>query len=800
MKRKIIGIFVCMLLIATVLPVTGNFDTVGNTSVDQQFKTYSRWTISYEHLEEIDDSNIDRHSNVQSNSIDVEITRPKKSLYINDNNFFGPGSDPFDGIISYAIIIGQITIEAEVTDSSVEKVEFYVDDVLKMTDYTEPFSLLWDETSFGSHTIEVKAYEDAFDSVPEDTDRIEVKCFNLRGSPTPEITRNEAIDILVNEVIKPNELDHIVYAFTLDEPLQEGDQTSPWLPHPTPKSVQKAPYPEYRTTTENEWFFWIDDSPRARFSHKTRYVYIDAVTAKMDVIEERWWPILNDKAIWCADEDYWNPDNWAYTNDNSPTEKSNEPEDEYSDTIKYALSKRAMMNKDTLSSGCSCSFNGENGECAIVINGNNGSENGADGMKTDADAMGLFWGTYPGFTTQELNPESNNNSQSDIEDAFDNTSDCDDCVVYVVAHGGVAADGEPYVSCNGENVWESEFDDMVSENPDTEYKFVFDCCHSGSFIESLSKQNNTRKIITASDKCQTAWGDIDDEDFVDPPPEHPDPNGDTDEGGEFSSGFAEDLWEEWLKNPNIDIVKLLDKAYESACAKDVCALNGITDPQVWERVEEDTENPKVTITGPEDGENVDSPINVIGYATDYGGSGIAELDYKLEWDGGSYEGGSIYFDPPLGNTGFKLGPINLGGYIEPGDWISITIYAIDDFDNIGSDKVTVTWVEEEEDTIPPVTIKEVGQPNEEDGFIIWPNTPITLIATDEGGSGVQAIYLEVWHEGVIRDTDWYKVTMVEFTPSDFQIYWGLMELYWYAIDNAENVEDMHYQKHIVMEG
>ena len=49
------------------------------------------------------------------------------------------------------------------------------------------------------------------------------------------------------------------------------------------------------------------------------------------------------------------------------------------------------------------------------------------------------------------------------------------------------------------------------------YKWVFDCCHSGSFIESLSKLNNSRKIITASDKCQTAWGDIDDNDFKDPP-------------------------------------------------------------------------------------------------------------------------------------------------------------------------------------------------------------------------------------------------------------------------------------------
>ena len=393
----------------------------------------------------------------------------------------------------------------------------------------------------------------------------------------------------------------------------------------------------------------------------------------------------------------------------------------------------------------------------------------------------------------------------DIEDAFDNTEDCDDCVVYVVAHGGVADDGEPYVSCDGDLVYQSEFEDMASENPDTEYKWIFDCCHSGSFIESLSKLDNSRKVITASDKCQTSYGDIDDNDFIDPPPNHPDPNPD-DEGGEFTSGFVEDLWDIWYDDPNIDIVELLDKAFESACEKDVCALNGITDPQVWEREPEDNTAPKNHITTPGDGDNVESPLLLEGYATDFGGTGIVLLDFLIEWDSGFYEGDELLIDPPSAYVEYTLGPVDLSNFIEPGENIKFTTYATDDADNTGEDSVTVTWILEEEDNTPPVTEKIIGEPNEEGGYIIWPYTPITLIATDpEPGSGVNYIYYEIaWDNN--GDGIWdqlFEETVYEDTAEiyldEYGIFWGEIELRWYAVDNAGNAENMHYQRHLVME-
>lgn len=234
----------------------------------------------------------------------------------------------------------------------------------------------------------------------------------------------------------------------------------------------------------------------------------------------------------------------------------------------------------------------------------------------------------------------------------------------------------------------------------------------------------------------------------------------------------------------------------------IIGMSGVECPCECCPEEEDETEPEVDIFSPEDGASVTSPINVTGEATDYGGSGVAELDYELEWDGGSYEGDSIYIDPPVEKQGFILGPIYLEDYIEIGDWIAITIFAVDAAGNIGSDTVTVIW-EEEEDTTPPVTEKTVGEPNEEGGYIIWPYTPITLEATDDM-SGVNHIHYEIWwdsDDNGIVDTQMADETVYSstttFTVGDYEIYYGLIELRWYAVDNAQNTEEMHYQEHFV---
>ncbi len=111
------------------------------------------------------------------------------------------------------------------------------------------------------------------------------------------ITREEAIEIVVEEVIAPATLDHDVMAFLTAEPLAAGDRIAP-LGFPRQTETLASP----------AWFAWIDDEPDAEFAHPTRFVFIDAETGAHRVFEKEWSPVLNDtEVLWRQFED-WRPD------------------------------------------------------------------------------------------------------------------------------------------------------------------------------------------------------------------------------------------------------------------------------------------------------------------------------------------------------------------------------------------------------------------------------------------------------------------------------------------------------------
>jgi hypothetical protein len=94
---------------------------------------------------------------LQQNSVSVDIAKPLRALYLNNQR-----------IIPWAStrIIGPIDIEATGTDFfygpggewQVQKVEFYIDDALKATVTTEPYLWNWTAKTPGKHTIKVIAY------------------------------------------------------------------------------------------------------------------------------------------------------------------------------------------------------------------------------------------------------------------------------------------------------------------------------------------------------------------------------------------------------------------------------------------------------------------------------------------------------------------------------------------------------------------------------------------------------------------------------------------------------------------
>ena len=123
MIRKIIGFLVCMLFILT--------------------------SISFVSAETATDNEITSFDSM------ISITKPNGYVYIITIPVAAlPGQGRFS-----AIILGKIDVEVEV-DSSIDKVEFYVDDELKESDTVEPYSWIWAEKMMFPpiHTLKVVGY------------------------------------------------------------------------------------------------------------------------------------------------------------------------------------------------------------------------------------------------------------------------------------------------------------------------------------------------------------------------------------------------------------------------------------------------------------------------------------------------------------------------------------------------------------------------------------------------------------------------------------------------------------------
>lgn len=104
-----------------------------------------------------------------TNPPSIQITKPEKALYINNQEII-----PF----FTTIIVGIIDIEVQASDneSGMNRVEFYVDDELKITKGEEPYKWLWDETIFGVYIIKAVAFDNAENQA---NDEIEIIIFNI---------------------------------------------------------------------------------------------------------------------------------------------------------------------------------------------------------------------------------------------------------------------------------------------------------------------------------------------------------------------------------------------------------------------------------------------------------------------------------------------------------------------------------------------------------------------------------------------------------------------------------------------
>jgi len=87
----------------------------------------------------------------------IELIEPENALYIGNNKFL-----PLSSIVS----IGDITIKANIFDSGgsgLEKVEFFLDDILMetFTSSSNTYQWTWDTIAFFKHKITIKAYDNS---------------------------------------------------------------------------------------------------------------------------------------------------------------------------------------------------------------------------------------------------------------------------------------------------------------------------------------------------------------------------------------------------------------------------------------------------------------------------------------------------------------------------------------------------------------------------------------------------------------------------------------------------------------
>lgn len=136
MNKNIVGILVVMLLIGTTITSSGleKYTSVNEIKLSEFERTYEK-TYSTEQLD----------------SLSIDILKPEKALYINNKKILP--------LFIATLIFNPITIEVEIDYDLVSMVEFYIDDILKHTDYMEPYIWECDEILKSRHKLKIKAYD-----------------------------------------------------------------------------------------------------------------------------------------------------------------------------------------------------------------------------------------------------------------------------------------------------------------------------------------------------------------------------------------------------------------------------------------------------------------------------------------------------------------------------------------------------------------------------------------------------------------------------------------------------------------
>lgn len=392
-------------------------------------------------------------------------------------------------------------------------------------------------------------------------------CAALSGCSAPTSPGFEAArQRVLDELVRPDSVDHPVIVFGLNEALQPGDEIRPYHK----EGYQPVPV---ATAIEGEtWFFWIDDAPGALFVHPNRFAFVPASGGDITVQDEEWWPELNGAGLWIDEDEYWDPDNWVWANIEAPQAREGGPA--------AGRARAALVQRPAAQEG------GQ--QVALVINGYEPGETAANTMVQDANAVDDIL-TDSGFQVTHLGPAGGTNPQQDgtadlgtwtpwFTEQGNNLQPGDTLFVFVVGHGFEGATGNGFAGPTSER-------DLIAQlgkiNPGVHIVVIIQACQSGSFADGL--MNVADATIMTTSNLDSSYTDVDRD--VDPNPE--------DTGSEYVSGFVED-WREVMAEPGQQdaarqraadqnsgfFVEVSALSHVSATEKDASYLSGMAFPRL----------------------------------------------------------------------------------------------------------------------------------------------------------------------------------------------------------------------------
>ena len=263
--------------------------------------------------------------------------------------------------------------------------------------------------------------------------------------------------------------------------------------------------------------------PFAKFSHPTRYVLVDVATGGVEVWDEGWWPYINRVAVeeWMG-QGRLISDDVVFSNvppEDVPPVSAGEG---YPRSAAVATGPILVGYAPTVVEPGRSSLGG--GEAVVPMNGVSAGQSDVDTPDDMANSTGFSSDT----SSPQYQPRGD--TQQDIEDAIQRAIDggANDIFLYYTGHGGRTLDGESYINYRGARITATKFGEMLQKFQGVKFKVVIDACYSGGFTAILDATGMTQIVITSAAADEVSYGDWD---------PRSDPNGDTDKGGEFSSGL-----------------------------------------------------------------------------------------------------------------------------------------------------------------------------------------------------------------------------------------------------------------------